>query len=64
MKTPDAIKHALESCAWFGSCDCCEYKCTVPICMHHLAEDALFYIQQLEAEKKRTLEHAGGAENG
>lgn len=31
MKTPDEIKHALESCAWFGSCDCCGYKCTVPI---------------------------------
>lgn len=52
MKTPDAIKHALEICAWFRNCDCCGYQCVVPICMHRLAEDALSYIQQLEAQTR------------
>ena len=48
-KTPDEIKKGLE-CCHVGDCECerCPYQ-KANSCMHWLKQDALEYIQQLEA---------------
>lgn len=53
MKTPDEIKKALEFHKDAGSCFDCPYDCFDFCCSRELAADALAYIEQLEAERKR-----------
>lgn len=49
MKTPDEIKKGLLICGGgFGDCAECPYHQTPAACMK-LSQDALAYIQQLEA---------------
>lgn len=53
MKTPDEIKKGLECCT-IPLCTECPYDCEASCVVKN--EDALSYIQQLEAEKKQLLE--------
>ena len=50
-KTPDEIKKGLERCGSFhGSCFLCPYSKSGDIhCIEKMEQDALVYIQQLEA---------------
>lgn len=48
MKTPDEIKKAIAYCAE-GECGYCKYHNNWQTCTEELLNDALAYIQQLEA---------------
>lgn len=59
MKTPEEIKNALERCKNSGECKGYTKGCTyfhgTAMCISELAEDALAYIQQLEAQQPRWI---------
>ena len=53
MKTPDEIKMALEHCSTKKPCPCCPMwdECKESSSLKPLWNNALAYIQQLEAER-------------
>lgn len=59
MKTPDEIKNGLEHCAQSEPCvDCVYDRRDFPMCVQRMAEDALAYIQQIEARIDTMTEKA------
>ena len=55
MRTPEEIKKGLECCGNSDECKECPYRCIIDWCMGALAEDALAYIRQLEAQQPRWI---------
>lgn len=55
MKTPDEIKRGLEVCTGFEGCAACPYHDEGMHGCVGLEEDALAYIQQLEAKVPRWI---------
>ena len=55
MRTPEEIKKGLECCGSSDECKECPYRCIIDWCMGALAEDALAYIRQLEAQQPRWI---------
>ena len=55
MRTPEEIMDGLKRCSGAGECKECPYYDGDELCMGALAEDALAYVQQLEAQQLRWI---------
>ena len=74
MRTPEEIKKALTRCSndvCFGDEETCPYRCEgSSLCVSVMAEDAIAYIQQLEAgidrayKLAKSLEQSGTTKKG
>ena len=60
VRSPEEIRKGLECCGNSGECKGCPYYGGYELCMGTLAEDALTYIQQLEAQVRHGKWIKGG----